>query len=260
MWVHNINPVLLTLGPLQIRYYGLIYAIGFIIGFYLIRYLAKKEGIKWVDNQFLDKFFLWLIIGTVVGARVFEVLVYNPIFYFHYPLDIFMVWKGGLSFHGGFIGATITSVWFLRKQKKSWQDILLLADLVSIPLAFGLFLGRIGNFINGELWGTITNVPWCVYFKGVQGCRHPTQLYESAKNLLIFFILFGLRTKTSKKFKNGTFFALFIILYSFLRFLIEFVKQPELQLGYYLGLTTGQYLSIIFFVFGLIFLIKLKTK
>ena len=195
----------------------------------------------------VDSLIVYLVIGTVLGARLFEVLFYNPSFYFGNPLEVLAVWHGGLSFHGGLIGAMLASYIFCRKYN---IDYLELADIVSIPLAFGLFLGRIANFINGELYGYETSLPWAVKFQGADGFRHPTQIYEALKNLFIFFILFNLK---DKKYKKGTLFFIFITLYGLLRFFIEFLKVPE---SYLLGLPTGQLFSILMFLIGGIYLIK----
>lgn len=252
MFYNNINPTLLKLGPFEIRYYGIIFALGFIIAYFLINYLARERKLELKKDDILDLLF-YLIIGTVVGARVFEILFYNLKYYLANPFEIIAIWHGGLSFHGGLTGAIIAGYLYCKKKKIEFYD---LADIVVIPLAFGLFLGRIANFINGELVGRITNVPWCVKFKHYEGCRHPSQLYESLKNLVIFFVLWFIK---DKKLKKGVMFWSFILMYSTFRFFIEFVKDPG-EIGFILGLTMGQWLNIIMFVVGIYFFLKIKKS
>jgi len=165
------------------------------------------------------------------------------------------VWHGGLSFHGGLIGAAIAGFIYTKKKKISFYDI---ADIIVMPLALGLALGRIGNFINGELYGRITNVPWAVKFPDAEGFRHPSQLYESIKNLIIFFALWVIKDKNLPK---GFMFWLFVIMYSALRFMVEFFRHPDEQLGFIIGfLSMGQVLSIVMFVIGIFFFYKVSKK
>lgn len=253
MFYNNVDPALLKLGPLEIRYYGIIYALGFIIAYFFISYLSKERKLKLTKDDIWD-FLFYLIIGTVIGARLFEIIIYNPIYYFKNPLEMLALWHGGLSFHGGLLGAIIAVFLFCRKKKIEFYD---LADICVIPLAFALFLGRIGNFLNGELVGRITNLPWCVKFKNYGGCRHPSQLYESLKNLFIFSALWLLK---NKKLKKGILFWSFILMYSSLRFFVEFFRAPDEQIGFILGLTMGQWLSIIMFVIGLYFFVRINKK
>ncbi|HLD02619.1 MAG TPA: prolipoprotein diacylglyceryl transferase [Candidatus Nanoarchaeia archaeon] len=238
MFVHNIDPILFSLGPLQIRWYGLFYALAFIAGYFYIRHQAKKQNLAFDTENFL----VYLIIGDLIGARVFEILFYNPSYYFSNPLEMLAIWHGGLSFHGGLLGGLIAAWLFSRKYK---IPLLKLADLCSIPLAFGLFIGRIANFINAELVGKITSVPWCVKFPDYEGCRHPTQIYEALKNLFILLILYPL---SNKEHKDGYLFSVFLIMYSILRFFIEFLKVPETMFFF---LTTGQALNILMLIFGI---------
>ncbi|MBW2977187.1 prolipoprotein diacylglyceryl transferase [Candidatus Woesearchaeota archaeon] len=254
MFVHSIDPVLLRLGPFEVRYYGLFFVLGFVMAYFIIGYLAdkKKLGLKKED---VADFLLYIIIGTILGARIFYVLVYNLPFYLENPLEIIAVWHGGLSFHGGFIGAVIAVIYFCRKKKISFYE---LADIAVIPLALGLALGRIGNFINGELYGRITNVPWAVEFPGAEGFRHPSQIYESFKNLLIFFVLWKIK---DKKLPKGFLSWLFVVMYSALRFFVEFFRAPDEQIGFFFGfLTIGQVLSLVMFLVGTVFLYKINKK
>lgn len=261
MFIHNIDPVLFSIGPFEIRYYGLFYAIGFVMAYLLISYLAKKKKLPLSKDDVAD-YILYVLVGTVLGARIFYVLFYNLSFYLSNPAEIIAVWHGGLSFHGGLIGAVIAGFYFCRKKKVSFYN---LADITVIPLALGLALGRIGNFINGELAGRITNVPWCMDYSQnrfiieiPEGCRHPSQIYASFKNLIIFFTLWAIKDKNLPK---GFMFWLFVVMYSALRFTVEFFRQPDSQLGFILGpLTMGQILSVVMFAIGLFFIYKVSKK
>lgn len=254
MFYNNINPVLLSIGPFEIRYYGLFFVIGFVIAYFMLIYLSKRKELKLTKEDISD-YVLYVIIGTILGARFFYVIFYNLPVYLSNPLQIFAIWQGGLSFHGGFIGAILAGILFARKKKIDFYDI---ADLTVIPLALGLALGRIGNFTNQELVGRITNVPWAFKFQNIEGFRHPSQLYESLKNLVIFFTLWNLK---DKKLPKGFLFWSFATMYSFLRFIIEFFREPDPQLGFFFNfLTMGQLLSIVMFFIGLFFLYKIHKK
>jgi len=253
MFIHNINPVLLRLGPFEIRYYGLIFVLGFVMAYFILNYLAKKKKLSLNKDDIAD-FLLYIIIGTVLGARTLYVVVYNLPFYLSNPFEIIAVWHGGLSFHGGLIGAVIAGFYFCKRKKIDFYEI---ADISVIPLALGLALGRLGNFINGELYGRITNVPWAVKFPDAEGFRHPSQIYESLKNLLIFFTLWKL---SDKKLPKGFIFWLFVVMYSALRFIVEFFRQPDEQLGFIGFLTMGQVLSIVMFVIGIFFIYRVSHK
>ena len=245
MFIHNIDPAILHLGPLEIRYYGLIYIIGFTLAYFIMQ---KTSKIKGFDKDAILDYLFYIAVGAIIGARLFYVIIYNPMYFIPRIWESLFIWQGGLSFHGGLIGALISGVIFAKKRK---IDLLKLMDITVIPLALGLMLGRIGNFINGELVGRVTDVSWCFRFPNHDGCRHPFQLYESVKNLVIFFILWHLNTKNLKK---GTLFGVFLVMYSTLRFFIEFVREPDVQIGYLYGLTMGQILNIIMFIAGIIWL------
>ena len=254
MFIHNIDPVLLRLGPFEIRYYGLFFVLGFVIAYFILNYLVKKREIKLTKDDIAD-FLLYTIIGTVLGARLLYVFVYNLPFYLQNPFEIIAVWHGGLSFHGGLIGAAIAGFYFCRKKKIDFYTI---ADIAVIPLALGLALGRLGNFTNGELYGRITDVSWAVKFPDAEGFRHPSQIYASLKDLIIFFTLWIIKDKTLPK---GFLFWTFVIMYSALRFFVEFFRQPDEQLGFVIGfLSMGQVLSIIMLLTGILFLFKISRK
>lgn len=254
---HNLNPTILELGPFEIRWYGIIIVIGFILTYFYLIFLSKKKEIS-IEREQIDSLLLYLIISVVIGARIFYVLFYNLGYFLQNPLQVFFIWQGGLSFHGGLAGVITAALIFCRRNKLSFYE---LADVVVLPAALALCFGRIANFINGELVGRVTDVPWCVYFKGYEGCRHPSQIYEAGKNLLMFFILFGIRTYRKTPLPKGFFLWLFVVMYSTLRFFIEFVRAPDEQLGFiFLGLTMGQLLNIAMFIVGIIFLIGLFRK
>ena len=261
MFYHNINPVLAEIGPLQIRYYGLFYAAAFVIAYFLIAYLAKKKELPLTKDDVAD-FIIYQVIGVVLGARIAYVLFYNPVFYINSPFEIIALWHGGLSFHGGLFGAVAATYIFCRKKKVEFYEI---ADITVVPVALGLALGRLGNFINAELYGRITNVSWCVdyshnqYVKDLpQGCRHPSQVYESLKNFFIFAALWLIK---DKKLPKGFMFWTFVTLYGLLRTMVEFFRSPDEQLGFVLGtLTMGQLLSIPLFLIGAYMLFRLKRN
>ncbi len=251
MFYHNINPIIVRIGPFQIRYYGVIFVLGFVIAYFLIYHLARKKGLRITKDDVIDSLF-YILIGVIIGARLFHVVIYDFSYYVKNPLNIFAIWRGGLSFHGGLVGAVVAGVIFCKRKKMPFYK---LADIFVIPLALGLSLGRIGNFINGELVGRVTNLPWCVKFKNYSGCRHPSQLYESFKNLVIFIVLWSIK---DKKLKDGTLFWSFILMYSSFRFFIEFFRAPDEQIGFILGLTMGQWLCLIMFFIGICFIININ--
>ncbi|MFH1209664.1 MAG: prolipoprotein diacylglyceryl transferase [archaeon] len=246
MFIHNINPVLFSIFGLEIRYYGIIYVLGFLFLLWYLMINREKIGLS-KDNIY--DFVFYFILGSIIGARLFEVLFYEPYYYFTNLKEIIAFWHGGMSFHGGFLGGIIVTLVYSKKKKISFYKI---ADIIILPLAFFLFLGRIMNFINGELVGKITNVKWCVKFSNYEGCRHPTQLYEAFKNLVIFFtLLYFKNSSKNKNLKEGTLFWTFIFIYGLLRFIIEFFKEP---ITLYFGIPLGQILSIILAIVGAYFL------
>tara|TARA_Y100000294_G_scaffold169362_1_gene180429 strand:+ start:87 stop:857 length:771 start_codon:yes stop_codon:yes gene_type:complete len=254
MFIHNIDPVLLRLGPFEIRYYGLFFVLGFVIAYFMLNYLAKRKKLE-LDKDDVADFLLYIIVGTVLGARLIYVLVYNLPFYLSNPFEIIAIWNGGLSFHGGLIGVVIAGFYFCKKKKISFYQ---LADIAAIPFALGLALGRLGNFTNGELYGRITEVPWAMKFRGAGGFRHPSQIYASFKNLIIFFTLWVIK---DKQLPAGFMFWSFVIMYSVLRFFVEFFRQPDEQLGFIIGfLSMGQILSVIMFSVGMVFMYKIVHK
>ena len=249
MFVNNINPQILNLGFLDIRWYGVIYALGFLLMFFTFPLMLKLRPVKNFYKKDVSDYITYVIVGVVLGARLFIILIYDPPYYFSNPSHMFAFWEGGMSFHGGLLGAIIATYLFAKKRNiKFWE----IADMASVHASLSLFLGRIANFINSELYGTITDVPWCVKFKNAEGCRHPSQLYESAKNLLSFAILLFLHKRPHK---SGFIFSMFILLYGTLRFLIEFVRFSPVHP---LGLSIGQWLCIPMIIAGGIMVFKLR--
>lgn len=251
MFIHTIDPVLFKIGFLEIRYYGLVYFLGFMLVFFLLRKHKKELGL---EEENIYDFIIYLFLGLFIGARIFYFLFSEPYTILNSPLEFFKIWKGGMSFFGSLIGILIAGYIFCKKRK---LDFYKLGDFVVIPATFGLFLGRIANFLNGEFAGTITNVNWCVIFKNYFGCRHPYQLYAALSHLVLLFLLLKIKSiKESKKLKEGIVLISFIILYSLFRFFTDFFREnPRL-----LGLTGWQFMSILFFLFGLTWLYKKYKK
>lgn len=245
MYTHAINPTILNLGPLEIRWYGLMYVLAFLVTYYYVRQFVRNGALKITEKE-LDNLLGIMVLAMIAGARLFYAIFYNPSHFIAKPWEILYIWQGGLSFHGGFLGIFLAGLWFSKKKK---IPILKLADIFCVPIALGNAFGRIGNFINGELYGTPTTLPWGVLFPGTTEPRHPTQIYEAAYNILIFAVLFSLR---NKKWKDGTLFATFMILYAVFRFSAEFIKD----LPNYGPLTMGQWLTIPVFLIGAIILYR----
>ncbi len=256
MFINNFDPVALEIFSLEISWYSLAYIFGIILGWIL----AKKLFILDIEvkNKF-DDYLTYLIIGIILGGRFGYIFIYNLSFYINNPLDIFKIWQGGMSFHGGLIGVIFASIFFAKKNN---QNPFLYLDIVALVAPVGLFFGRIANFINSELYGTITNVPWAVTFIQVDNIpRHPSQLYEALlEGLFLFLLLIYFRKKFLKK--PGVISGLFLIIYSIFRFFVEFYRVPDEQLGYiFLNLTMGQVVSLIFTLSGVIlFYLKYETR
>ncbi|WP_314009503.1 prolipoprotein diacylglyceryl transferase [Cryptobacterium curtum] len=241
---HALDPIAFSLGPLTVRWYGIAYILGFICAAVVIGYTARRWKVSLTQDD-LFTILICLIIGVIAGARLGYVLFYGDGYYLEHPLDILAFSQGGMSFHGGLIGALLSG---LASARLCGVPYATLADLGSIAAPIGLFFGRCANFINGELWGAPTDAPWGVIFGGAAGsvARHPSQLYEAfLEGIVIFAVLFLLSRKRPPR-PQGTFIGLFLIMYGSFRFLIEFVRQPDAQLGYLWGgwLTMGQLLSV----------------
>lgn len=251
----SIDPILISLGFLDIRWYSLSYIFTFIFGSILIKKLNKKSLNNLSDIQ-IDKFFVWAVLGVIIGGRVGYVLFYQLQLFFLDPLYIFQIWKGGMSFHGGLIGMILAIYLFAKQNNLSF---FYLSDLVSIVAPIGLFLGRISNFINTELYGRITDFPFAIIYPLIDNNpRHPSQLYEAFfEGVVLFIILYLIFIKNSKKYSAGIISAYFLILYSIFRFLIEFLREPDLHLGLYLNyFSMGQILCIPILFAGILILFR----
>ncbi|MCX8021828.1 MAG: prolipoprotein diacylglyceryl transferase [Syntrophorhabdaceae bacterium] len=234
-----IDPVLIKIGPFAVRWYGLMYIFGFLSSYLLTIYQMKKKAYKFGRAPIEDLYF-YLIIGLIVGARLGYVLFYNLHYYIERPLEIFEVWKGGMSFHGGLIGTFIIGYIVI---KRKGLDFITVLDLIIPTCPPGLAFGRLGNFINGELYGKPTDLPWAVIFPGGGNVpRHPSQLYEALLEGVVLFII--LWFYKDRKKREGDVSAMFLMLYGIFRFFCEFFREPDVQIGYVFNLITmGQLLS-----------------
>ena len=255
----HINPDLFSIGPVRVRWYGVMYVLGFIAAYFLIQKQERSKQIGLIGTTAQDLIF-YLAIGLIVGGRLGYILFYEYNDFMPYiknPLEIIATWHGGMSFHGGLIGCVLAGWIFSRRKGIPFPA---LADSAIVTCPIGLGLGRLGNFINGELLGRPTDVPWAMIFPaGGPIPRHPTQLYESlAEGLLLFVIMWSLR---KKPFKDGMMVAFFLLFYGIIRFIIEFFKEPDPQLGFLLGyFTMGQILCMAMIVASLLLMLYLNRK
>lgn len=244
----SVDPNIVRVGPITIRWYGVMYLAGFLVSFLLASWEAKRRRIP-VTAKELEDLYFYLILGLLLGARLGYVFFYNFSAYLHRPFEILFIWQGGMSFHGGLLGSFILGTLFCKKRG---LPFFLIADLVTPTCPIGLGLGRIGNFINGELYGRPSNLPWAMVFPGAGPFpRHPSQLYEALlEGLVLFFLLWMVR---DKKRYEGDLFCLFLILYGIFRIFAEFFREPDPQLGLFFGaITMGQILSAFMILSGLI--------
>lgn len=254
-----INPNIITFGSFSIRYYSVAYILGIVFAWILIKKFSKYQNVINFDKENIsDDFFYYAVIGILLGGRLGYVLFYNFFYYLQHPLEIFYVWQGGMSFHGGFVGASISAYYFCKKNK---IDFFRFCDILSVVSPIGLFFGRIANFINMELYGKQTNVPWAMVFPySDMQPRHPSQLYEALlEGAILFLIMLSitLKTKLKKKYLNT---GVFLILYSSFRFFIEFFREPDIQIGYILKyFTMGQLLCLPMLFAGIFFLLKIEN-
>lgn len=231
------------------------YVFGFVGGYFLVRWLARKKKVD-LPKDVLQELISYLVVGVIVGGRLGYVLFYNLPFYLANPLEIFAVWRGGMSFHGGLMGASLMGWWFIKKHGLSFYR---LADLCVVAVPIGLGLGRIGNFINGELYGRPTNVPWAMVFpQGGPLPRHPSQLYEAfLEGVVLFAVLLWLSGRVQTE---GVLFWTFVGGYGLARFLVEFLREPDPQLGFVLGpFSMGQILSLAMILTAAVFVLLRRT-
>lgn len=239
MWTFpSIDPVAFQVGPLEVRWYGLMYLFGFVGGYFIAAWLARKRGLA-LGGEKLVELLSYVAIGVVLGGRLGYVVFYNLPYYLAHPVQIFAVWEGGMSFHGGMLGAALAGWWYVRQQGIPFYAG---SDCIFAAAPLGLGLGRLGNFINGELYGRTTEAPWGMVFPGGGPLpRHPSQLYEAfLEGPVLLGVLLWLGTRTRAP---GTVTWAFVGGYGIARFLVEFVREPDAHLGLTWGLSRGQYLS-----------------
>ena len=253
----RIDPILLEIGPFAIRWYALAYVAGLLLGWrYMLRLNSSRAHMT--TSEVIDELLVWAIVGVVLGGRLGYVVFYNPSFYMENPLQIFAIWRGGMSFHGGLLGVTLIIVWFAKRRH---LELLRLSDLVSCAVPLGLFFGRIANFINGELFGRVTNVPWAMTFPhGGPLSRHPSQLYEAVlEGIVLFALLAWLAWHKGALQKPGMLTGVYLMGYALARVSIEFVRQPDAQIGFLpLGTTVGQWLSVPMLIGGMYLIWRAK--
>ncbi len=264
MIIHNFDPVLIDLGFFQLRWYSIAYILGIILGWIYANKIIKKTINKndsySVKQKDLDDLIVYIILGIIIGGRLGYIIFYNYNYYIQNPYEILQVWKGGMSFHGGLLGVVASILFFSRIKNINFFS---LADVISCVAPIGLFLGRIANFINGELYGKISELPWSVVFPNVDNmARHPSQIYEAIlEGILLFILLNYLVLKKNMLLKTGYISSIFLIFYSIFRILSESFREPDSHLGYFFNyLSMGTILSLITFISGCIIIIFIKKN
>jgi len=255
----QIDPVLIEIGPLAIRWYSLAYIAGLLIGWRLLRGMVGRSP-QVSNDEGVDDYLVWATLGVILGGRLGYVLFYNFSFYLDNPLKALAVWQGGMSFHGGLLGVVLATWAFCRKRK---VDLWLFADRVACVSPVGLFFGRIANFINGELFGRVTDTPWAMVFpRGGPDPRHPSQLYEAfLEGALLFAVLMWLARGESIRARPGFLTGVFLAGYGTARLIVEFFRQPDAHLGFLgLGATMGQWLSAPLIAVGLYLIFRSESK
>lgn len=248
MLVHpQFDPIALSIGSFGIRWYGLMYLIGFVTALWLGRRRAARDAWRGWSPREMDDILFYGVLGVIIGGRLGYVFFYKPGYYLEHPLEIFYVWQGGMAFHGGFLGVLVAMLIFARKSNKTWLGVM---DFLAPLVPPGLAAGRLGNFINAELWGRQTDVPWAMVFPSVDDLpRHPSQLYQFALEGVLLFALLWWYSKKPRA--AGAVSALFLIGYGVARFVVEYSREPDSFLGILaLGFTMGQWLSLPMIVAG----------
>jgi phosphatidylglycerol---prolipoprotein diacylglyceryl transferase len=243
-----ISPIILRIGPIQITYYVLVYVLGFVGALFLL--LHFKKDLKLKSEQCYDLTF-YLLVGVTAGARLFHAIFWRPNYFLNDPIKLFYIWQGGLSFHGGLVGSALVLYIYTKKNKLSFLKF---ADVLVLPAALAHAFQRISNFLNQEIVGTVTNLPWCVTFNFYKGCRHPVQIYASAGRFVLFGFLVYL--KSLRKFKPGFVFWVYVLFSGIGRFALDFIREDAV----YFGLKSGQWLSIPMIIVGGYVLIKYYPK
>jgi phosphatidylglycerol:prolipoprotein diacylglycerol transferase len=249
----DFDPILVSIGPFAIRWYALAYIVGILLGWAYARAIVRNErnwgGPAPLKIEDLDDFIVWVTLGIIIGGRTGYVLFYNLPHFVEHPLEILQVWNGGMSFHGGFLGCVVAVVWFAMRRG---VPILSLGDITCAVAPTGLLLGRLANFVNGELWGRITDVPWAVIFpRGGPLPRHPSQLYEAGLEGLVLLIILALMVRAGALRRPGLIVGAFAAIYAVMRTFCEFFREPDAQVGFLQGgATMGMLLSAPLFVAG----------
>ena len=265
MIVHNFDPVLIDFGFLQIRWYSISYILGILLGWAyaskLIRKTAKdKYSVDNITKTQLDDLIIYLILGIIIGGRLGYIILYNFQYYSQNIIEIFKIWEGGMSFHGGLLGVVISILVFSNKNKLNFFKF---SDIVSCVAPIGIFLGRIANFINGELYGKISNLPWAIIFpNGGSVSRHPSQIYEALlEGVLLFILINFLALKKNLLIKTGYISGLFLILYSILRIFSEIFREPDSHIGYIFNyFSLGILLSLLTLIIGFVIIFIKKNE
>ena len=253
----NVDPEIFSLGPLSIRWYGLLFAFGFLSGYYQGEYMFKFEKI---DPQWLESLFIYLIVATIVGARLGHVLFYGWDYYSQHPAEIIKVWHGGLASHGGALGIVVAMIWWSKKVSK--RPVLWIFDRVVVPTALVAALIRTGNLMNSEIYGIQTSLPWGIIFErnGETVPKHPTQIYEALSYLATFGVVLFTYWKTNFRNRQGFIVGVFFVMVFLSRFLIEFIKEDQEAFEAGMALNMGQWLSIPFILAGLFFIFRSLKK
>jgi len=245
MFINNFDPVAFQVFSIEIRWYSLAYIVGLVLGWIYCNKILIKDDDK---KKLFDEYISYIIIGIILGGRLGYVFIYNPSYYLKNFSEIPMIWNGGMSFHGAVLGIIFATIIFCKKNN---QNIFYYLDLISLSAPIGIFLGRISNFINSELYGRETDIIWSVKFLQIDNLyRHPSQIYEAIFEGVVLFILLNFFHRKLIK-KNGLISSLFIIYYSFFRFFVEFTREPDAHIGLLIfSMSIGQIISIIFFITG----------
>jgi phosphatidylglycerol:prolipoprotein diacylglycerol transferase len=254
----DIDPIAISLGPLHIRWYGLAYLAGFLGGWFYAGWLADLDRDRRPNREDIDNLLPLLVLGVILGGRIGYVLFYNLDLFMAHPLDMFKVWEGGMSFHGGLLGVACAILGFAWKNK---IPPIAIGDIISTVVPIGLFFGRIANFINGELYGRITTVPWAIVFpRGHDVPRHPSQLYEAfLEGICLFTVMFLLARNATIRRTPGLLFGTFLIGYGLCRATVEYFREPDEQIGFiFQYFSMGQLLSLPMIIAGIIIIIHAK--
>ena len=256
MFINNFDPIAFNIFSLEIRWYSLSYIFGILFGWL---YCKKKLINDKRTADLFDDLITYIILGIILGGRLGYVIFYNLNYYLENFSEIFMIWNGGMSFHGGLIGVIIATTIFSKKNKVNPYIFL---DMISLSAPIGLFFGRIANFINAELYGTVTNVFWSVKFIRIDDIpRHPSQIYEAVFEGILLFILLNYFSKKNNHKKSGLVSSMFLIIYSLFRFILEFFREPDSHIGYIVyNLSLCQFISILFFVLGITLYLMKKNE